>query len=34
VVVLGLFAGVRTQEINRLAWENVNIDRGFVEIPA
>lgn len=33
-VALGLFAGVRTQEINRLTWDNVNIERGFVEIPA
>ncbi len=33
-VVLGLFAGVRSQEINRLTWENVNVERGFVEIPA
>ena len=33
-IVLGLFAGVRSQEINRLNWENVQVERGFVEIPA
>ena len=31
-LALGLFCGIRPEEIRRLTWENVKIDRGFVEI--
>lgn len=33
-VVLGLFAGVRPEEIKQLSWQEVNLYTGYVEIPA
>lgn len=31
-VVLGLFCGIRTEELKRLQWQHVNISEGFVTI--
>ena len=33
-LAIGAFAGLRSAEINRLTWENVRLDRSFIEIPA
>lgn len=33
-VTLALLAGIRPDEAERLTWENVKIERGFVEVPA
>ena len=34
VIALGLFAGIRMQELEGLEWQNVDLDSGFVTIPA
>ncbi|MCB1065610.1 MAG: site-specific integrase [Verrucomicrobiae bacterium] len=34
VIALGLFAGVRMEELERLQWESVDLANGFVTIPA
>ena len=34
VVVLGLFAGIRTEELKRLDWKDVSLFRGYVTISA
>ena len=31
---IGLFAGLRTAEIERLSWEDVDLDRGFIHVAA
>jgi integrase len=33
-VAIGLFAGLRREEIARLDWQEVNLDRGFIEVKA
>jgi integrase len=33
-VAIGAFAGLRTAEITRLDWKNVNFERGFIEVRA
>ena len=33
-IVLGLFAGIRSAELDRIKWEDVEIERGFVRIDA
>jgi integrase len=33
-VALTLFAGIRPEEAELMSWENIKIDRGFVEVPA
>ena len=33
-LVIGGFAGLRTAEIKRLDWKNVNLERGFIEVRA
>jgi len=33
-ITLGLFCGVRPEEIKQLTWEQVNLATGYVEIPA
>ncbi len=32
LAVLGAFAGIRTSEIHRLQWEDINFDRKFIEV--
>lgn len=31
-VVLGLFCGIRTEELKKLSWEDVRIDEGFIKV--
>jgi integrase len=33
-VAIGLFAGLRISEIGRLDWQNIDLERGFIEIRA
>lgn len=33
-LAIGAFAGLRTAEISRLDWKNVNFERGFIEVRA
>jgi integrase len=32
--MVALFTGIRPQEVLRLSWDNVKLDRNFVEVPA
>lgn len=32
-IAIGAFAGIRTEEIFKLTWENVNFDKGLIEVP-
>lgn len=34
VIALGLFAGIRMEELERLEWQNVDLATGYVTIPA
>jgi integrase len=34
VIALGLFAGIRMEELERLEWRTVDLDTGYVTIPA
>jgi integrase len=31
--VLCIFAGIRPKEVERLAWSNINMEEGFIEVP-
>jgi integrase len=33
-VAIGMFAGLRREEINRLDWKEVDLERGFIEVAA
>jgi integrase len=33
-IALGAFAGLRVAEISRLDWEDIHLDRGFIEVAA
>jgi site-specific recombinase XerD len=33
-IALGLFAGIRSAELERLSWESINVKRGVIRIPA
>jgi integrase len=33
-LAIGAFAGLRTAELLRLEWENVYLDRGYIEVSA
>src|SRR5687768_8868016 len=34
LLVLGAFAGMRTAEIERQLWEDINLERGFIRVTA
>ena len=33
-LAIGLFAGLRPAEINRLTWDKIDLERGFIEVTA